>query len=360
MLSPTVLAQLAFESSIDNIDNYYSCGDNYCQDIIVDVLSKKYNQYFHRQQITIGNNATSLISFFVQNLLAMGISNYLAIAPIYFSAVDAIHLGHGSITIMQPELPNLSIDLFQLEETIRKNNIQAVIVTDPFFAFGKDVDMNQFEQIVQICRNCCCTIICDFARYGLEWESENEHSLFNEKIRIFDDTDRFALIYSPCKQLFANGIKTAIMVTSRNFTRTISDYSDSVLGSISAAQLAFLNFILAPQNQSDISSSIKRNLTHIKANYNKIQSFILGSNIISYPPDMGNYMVLGIPKTENDYEMFQNILKHCNISTLPLSLYHFYNGERYFFRTNLSLAPTHLLNSVLAIEEFIECTQQAN
>ena len=193
MLSPTALAQLAFESSIDNIDNYYSCGDNYCQDIIVDVLSKKYNQYFHRQQITIGNNATSLISFFIQNLLAMGISNYLAIAPIYFSAVDAIHLGHGSITIMQPELPNLSIDLFQLEETIRKNNIQAVIVTDPFFAFGKDVGMNQFEQIVQICRNCCCTIICDFARYGLEWKSENKHSLFNDKIRIFDDTDRFAL-----------------------------------------------------------------------------------------------------------------------------------------------------------------------
>lgn len=360
MLSPTALAQLAFESSIDNIDNYYSCGDNYCQDIIVDVLGEKYKQHFYRQQITIGNNATSLISFFVQNLLAMGISNYLAIAPIYFSAVDAIHLGHGSITIMQPDLPNLSIDLFQLEEAIRKNSIQAVIVTDPFFAFGKDIGMSQFEQIVQICRNYCCTIICDFARYGLEWRSENKDFIFNEKIKIFDDTDRFALIYSPCKQLFANGIKTAIMITSKNFTRTISDYSDSVLGSISAAQLAFLNFILATQNQSDISSSIKKNLTHIKANYNKIQSCIVGSHIISCPPDMGNYMVLGIPKNKNDYEMFQNLLKRCNISTLPLSLYHFYNRERYFFRTNLSLAPTRLLNSVLAIEEFIECTQRAD
>lgn len=360
ILSPTALARLAFESSIDNIDNYYSCGDNYCQDIIVNVLSKNFNQYFDRQQITIGNNATSLISYFIQSLLAMGISNYLAIAPVYFSAVDAIHLGYGSITIMQPELPDLSIDLFQLEETIRKKSIQAVIITDPYFGFGKDVGMNQFKQIVQICRNCCCTIICDFARYGLEWKNENNHPFFNEKIRIFDDTDRFALIYSPCKQLFANGIKSAIMVTSKNFIRTITDYSDSVLGSISAAQLAFLNFMLAPKNQSDISSSIKRNLTHIKANYNKIQSCILGSHIISYPPDMGNYMVLGIPKTENDYEMFQKILKHCNISTLPLSLYHFYNRERYFFRANLSLAPTRLLNSVLAIDEFIECTQRAN
>lgn len=360
MLSPTALAHLAFESSINDIDNYYSCSNNYCQDVILNVLRKQYNQTFYRQQITIGNNATSLISFFVQTLLGMGITNYLAIAPVYFSAVDAIHLGHGSITIVQPQLPNLSIDLAQFEDLIRKNKIQAVIITDPYFGFGKDVEIKQFKHIIQICRKYCCTIICDFARYGLEWKNEDKQLPFNDKLRLFHDMDRFALIFSPCKQLFANGIKTAIMITSRNFSGTIAEYSDSVLGSISSVQLAFLNFILAPQTQSELETNIKRNLLHIQANYSKIQSCILGSQVVSFLPDMGNYMVIGMPKSGNDFEIFQGVLKNCNTSTLPLSLYHFFSKELYLFRTNLSLKPTNLLNSILAIEDFIECTQQAN
>ena len=135
------------------------------------------------------------------------------------------------------------------------------------------------------------------------------------------------------------------------------DYSDSVLGSVSAAQLAFLSSILDSQNQSEITSGIKKNLTHIHSNYEKIKSSILGTRIISYQPDMGNYMILGIPKMADDYETFQHVLNHCNVSTLPLSLYHFFNSSRYFFRVNLSLEPIRLLGSVLAIDDLTECTQ---
>lgn len=355
--SPTGLARLAFEASINTIDGYYSSGDNYCQDIVLDALRKATDQDFYRQQITIGNNATSLISFCIQNLLSMGITNYITIAPIYFSAVDAIHLGHGTISIMQPELPSLSIDFNKFEETIKKLSIQAVIITDPYFGFGKEICLNQFEQIVQICRNYCCTVICDFARYGLKWQDENNQLVFNEKINIFRNTDSFAFIFSPCKQLFANGIKSAIMITSENLNKPIADYSDSVLGSVSSAQLAFLSYILDPQNQNEITSIIKRNMTNIQSNYDKIQSSILGTNIISYLPDMGNYMVLGIPKIADDYETFQYILNRCNVSTLPLSLYHFFDRSRYFFRVNLSLNSISLLNSILAIETFTEYTQ---
>lgn len=357
VLTPTVLARIAFDSSIDNIDNYYSSGDNYCQDLLVDMLRKDFNLNYQRNQITIGNNATSIISFCIQNLLSMGISNYLAIAPVYFSAVDAIQLGHGSISIIQPKLPDLSLDLNKFEETIRKLSIQAVIITDPYFGFGKEICMNQFEQILQICNDCYCTVICDFARYGLHWSNEKNHLIFNEKINLFQNFDRYALIYSPCKQLFANGIKSAIMLTSDNVTESITDYSDSVLGSVSTAQLAFLSSILDSQNQSEITSIIKRNIAHIQANCDKIRSCILGSGVVSFLPDMGNYMVLGLPKTVGDYETFQYILNCCNISTLPLSLYNFFDRTHYFFRVNLSLDPVHLLSSILALEEITGYTQ---
>lgn len=355
--SPIELARMAFETSIANIDNYYSSGNNYCQDIIAEILRKVTNQDYQSQQITIGNNATSLISFCIQNLLSIGILNYLAIAPIYFSAVDAVQIGRGSITIIQPKLPDLSIDLNQFEITIRKLGIQAVIITDPYFGFGKAICTNQFKQIVQICRAYKCTVICDFARYGLNWKDENDLIVFNEKISIFHDSDRFALVFSPCKQLFANGIKSAIMVTSRNYNKFIMDYSDSVLGSVSAAQLAFLSAILDSKNQSKIISDIKKNLTHIHSNYEKIQSCTLGTEIISYQPNMGNYMVLGIPKIADDYHTFQHILNRCNISTLPLSLYHFFDCSRYFFRVNLSLESMRLLSSILAIDNLTGCTQ---
>ncbi|MBO5478424.1 MAG: hypothetical protein J6J36_02220 [Clostridia bacterium] len=347
------LTKYAYNNALSHIDTYYSAGDNFCQEKIVDILFEKYNIHIQKNQITIGNNATSLICFCVTNLISQGISNFLAVTPVYFSAIDAIQVGHGRIAFIQPSLPNLSIDLDAFEHKIKHLNIQAVIITDPYFGFGKKIRKDIFNQLVAICSNYDCTIICDFARYGLDWTADEEHLIFNEELLLLQHARKYAAIYSPCKSLYANGIKTAIMITSQNIGNVTDNFTDSMLGSISAAQISFLDLLLDNQNQEQIVSCIKENVTKAQANYDKINSYILGTKIISYQPDMGNYMVLGIPKKENDYKMFQNILSHCNINTLPLSLYHFYDNSMYFFRVNLSLESVKLINSVMALEKFI-------
>lgn len=351
------LARISYDYSLPHIDTYYSAGDNFCQEKIIHILNKNYNISMQKNQITIGNNATSLISFCVINLISKGISNFLAITPVYFSAIDAIQIGHGKIAFIQPILPNLTIDINAFEDKIKYLNIQAVIITDPYFGFGKEINQNIFEQLVMICSNYGCTIICDFARYGLNWTNDKESLIFNEKIHLLQYSDNYVAIYSPCKKMFANGIKTAIMITSENIGKLWENYTDSMLGSISSAQLAFLDSLLDNHNQKEIVSHLKKNIVYFQANYDKISSCIIDSNIISFQPNMGNYMVLGLPKIKSDYITFQNILFHCNINTLPLSLYHFFDESRYFFRVNLSLESIKLLNAVSSLETFIKSVQ---
>lgn len=341
-----VIANHALESSITHIDHYFSCHENECREKIAGHLHKEHKIKININQITIGNNATSLINFCIQNLIFRGVQRYLAIAPIYFSAIDAISLGNGEVTIFQPSFPNLTFNIDELDKIIQKNNIQAIIITDPYFGFGKKIEICDFNQIITICRKNRCIMICDFARYGLDLNCETEPLLFNEKLDFFEETDRFAVIYSPCKKYFANGIKTAIMITSYDMCATVSDYADSVLGSISSSQIAFLNSILDESNFETLQANLQTNKRQIVANYERVVSYNLDSNIFTSKPDMGNYMVLGLEKKENDFNMFKLIARKHNIISLPLSLYHFFAQSKYLFRVNLLSNTAKLLDAV--------------
>ena len=351
--SPKGIISEAMNQAILDADTYYQCNNNSCQDRIAKILDKKYGIYLSPSQIIIGNNATSLICFSIQALLAMGKKNYLAIAPVYFSAVDAITLGKGNLFIYQPCYPNLDIMGDEIEKIVNRENTEVLIITDPYFGFGKRLDQDQFLNLINCCRKHGLILLCDFARYGIDWYTDEEDILFCNKIKYFSKYDSFFAIFSPCKKLFANGIKAAVLLTSKNLSQ-YSDYADSFLGSISSPQFRFLDALLCIDNSLVLQNTIQKNRQRIKNNYELISSLCLGSTLELSNPDIGNYMVIGAKSSKNSYEMFKNVLDNCNLLTLPLELYHFFVRNRFLFRVNLLLSTAELLNSIEVFQKFIE------
>lgn len=347
-----VIADKAYEASYYHIDDYYSCDSNFCQKVLSEYISSQWSIYLPQDQIIVGNNATSLMSYYTQCLMSLGIYNFLAISPLYFTLDDVIKMNGGNITIYQPAMPHFDIDIIQLRRLIAKDQIQAIIVTQPLFGFGHRITDDEMKNIISLANEYQCTIICDFAREGLVWNNDNEMIVFGDQLSLFKGCNKYALIYSPCKKLFANGIKTAIMIISPEMKQRIVNNADSVLGTVSAAQLFFLNYILDSDNNETIANHIRENKKLIYSNYSRIRSLILDrATIECIRPDEGHYMVCGLPKQSGDTEMFLELLHQCEIATLPLSLYRFYNPSTYLFRVNLLLNTFDLTQAYSRILE---------
>ena len=348
------IADKAYKAAYCHIDDYYSCDSNFCQVAIREYISRQWSINIPQDQLIIGNNATSLMSFYTQCLLILGIHNFLAVSPLYFTLDDVIKMNGGNITIYQPTMPHFDIDIVQLQRLIIEDHIQAIIITQPLFGFGHRITDSELKKIITVANEYQCTIICDFVREGLIWENDDETTIFGDQLSLLNTCNKYALIYSPCKKLFANGIKTGIMIISPEIKQHILYNADSVIGSISAAQLFFLNYVLDSNNDKIIANQIQKNKKLIRLNYSRIRSLVLDeANIDFIKPDEGNYMVCGLPKKHSDDTMmFLELLHKCEIATLPLSLYNYYCSSKYLFRVNLLLNSCNLMRAYSRILEY--------
>ena len=346
----------SFEKSLQNIDYYYSSEHNKCQEIICNYLHTYYNISFLKKQIIVGNNATSLISFYIVLLSSLGIKNYIGLSPIYYSFIDAIKISNSNIVIYQMGNYNNEIIINDIEKAIKKYKIQAIIITDPIFCFGIKLNSLIWDELISLANKYGCYIIADLTREGLSWNSDNDELIINNTIVSIYKAYKFAAIYSPCKKVFANSVKTAILLTSDEKIDYIFSYQDSFIGSISSIQIEFLNLLFDDENSDFIATKIKNNKMYFISNFEKINSILLGSRINLFKPDGGNFAIAKVTKEKyNDKEIFELLYNELDIISLPLSLYNYFDVKNYLFRINLSIKSSFLIDAalkLLTLEEY--------
>ena len=341
----------AFEKSISQIDFYFSSENNECQEIICNYINSYYNIDLSKKQIIVGNNATSLICFYIIQLSSLGVKNYLGLTPIYYSFVDAIKTSNSNIVFYQ--LNPLSKDSIvnDVEKAIKEYNIQAIIITDPIFCFGITIDQTLLDDLIALANRYGCYIIADLTREGLIW-SNSEELIINDSITTYCKADKFAAIYSPCKKMFANGVKTAILLVSDENIDRLFSYQDSFIGSISSMQIKFLCLLFSKEYNKYVSSKIVSNKKLIKSNFDKIYAILLGSNLSLIKPDCGNYTVAKFEKKKyTEHEIFDLLYKNLNIVSLPMTLYNYFDDKSYLFRINLSIKSNFLIDAILKLRE---------
>lgn len=307
-------------------------------------------------QILLGNGATSLLAM---ALIVLGIQegSFLVLAPTYFSVVDSINLLRDRCTIIAPEVGSFRFNMDFISKIIKKKKVIAVVITDPFFSFGLPIHHEDLLGICNLVNELKIPLVCDFAREGPQWD-EAEEPIVGRNLILLRNARRYIAVYSPCKKISVNGLKTGVLIASEEIAKEMRCYSDSILGSLSSPQLQFLKLQLCSENKSSIYSQYRFNVEHAKANYELLKTLTAGTDAYVYQPKEGYYAVLEIPRKcfreTNDLQIYKQILYCARAVTLPMSLYKYYTSNSYCFRVNLLLQKREILYPLTELFSQIE------
>ena len=260
-----------------------------------------------------------LLSYVLKKL---GLQNVLLIAPCYYSYLN-IYLENG-YTVFSEQFLNIN----QIKQDCKNKSIDIVIFTDPLFCESisiADTDFLEWCKIEKI------VVIIDSV-YGNLTSPFKKH----QKYRSFSN---LIIIESISKKAYLNGVKSAIFLTKRkellNEMERIFNYSASPF---SIGSLNMLKGYL--DNSEAIDALVKTHLQTARSNFQMLSSYLQGTCIQMEPCNQGYWGIAHIDiKNKNcladSSALALDILKNCNVFTIPMNSY-FKNYEHsYSFRVNL-------------------------
>ena len=265
-----------------------------------------------------------LLSYVLKKL---GLQNVLLIAPCYYSYLN-IYLENG-YTVFSEQFLNIN----QIKQDCKNKSIDIVIFTDPLFCESISIEDTDF---LEWCKIEKIVVIIDSVYGNLTWNN-NFISPFkkHQKYRSFSN---LIIIESISKKAYLNGVKSAIFLTKRkellNEMERIFNYSASPF---SIGSLNMLKGYL--DNSEAIDALVKTHLQTARSNFQMLSSYLQGTCIQMEPCNQGYWGIAHIDiKNKNcladSSALALDILKNCNVFTIPMNSY-FKNYEHsYSFRVN--------------------------
>lgn len=349
ILRPDEIIQKVMALSVQHSDEYFFPSDNIGQDVIASLHRTQFGINLAEGNIVVAASATELLFVAILEQILNGVKGFLVFSPVYYSIIEAIEAFNISPVLFNLHFPYFMIDWHVVEEVIMSNNIACIVVTDPIWGSGVSISDHDMTNLIQIARRHSCHIIIDHARGGMKWECQN-HSVgckISQHIPIYDN---ISIIDSPCKRLFLNGVKFAIMYTSSNLKKKYDHLIDILSGSISAPQALLMREIFQPAIQQDIIHKISANIQKAKNCYQLLHTFLLGKNAYINRPDDGYYAMLAFPRNmfsyDDDHNIFLELLHKHHIYTIPMSLSGCDDHLFYLVRVNLLLPPMEILQAL--------------
>lgn len=350
VLLPRLIAKQTIPSIEQNINKYYLVEDGNGCNIVSKYFRDHLNIFLPPDQIMIGNSATSLLCLALLSIVSVDTENQaLVLEPSYYSVHDTFDLTRCSFQTIHASIPNFTYDYDRIEHIVQEKRIKMIVATDPFFGSGIPIDSNGYQRLVDIVNRYHCIFVVDMARMGLFWNIKDE-PILGERFSMICKAEEYVVVYSPCKKVFANGIKTGILISSPNVMKRLQIYSDSVLGSVSASQIAFLNTLLSDESYHYISHQIATNILLAKKHYDILYALLYHSDCSLIQPQMGHYALVTCPTRGNtEWDIFLKLLYEAKVYTLPMGLYGFPSSSFYNFRVNLLAEIGGVVNGIECI-----------
>lgn len=313
-----------------------------------------FNSSLDDDNFTIASNGTSCLMLSLIALKEMELNNVLITTPIYFSTLNLLdEFNYNVDRFNLSSKNNYKIDLQKLEDDIKKKNIQILIITNPLFGIGIELDEDVISKISKICNKYDVWFIMDYVYGGFPWKTNNPIDyVFNNNIyNALRVSNKHVFIESISKRIFLNGVKTALIFTTRELLKRILRVSIFTVGSMSATQSKIIKEIYSIDNTETIIQQISNNVEIAKRNYDKIWTMLNNSNIKISDSSCGYFSLISIPKANNcnDMKFAIKILNDTGVLTTPHSRY-LLDDSNYSFRINLLLDEYELINGITKIK----------
>lgn len=351
---PEIILKDSLKKSLTNMDKYFFIEDDFGKDRILQFFDN-FNIFLDKDSFLIGPNASLMLTTAFIALKDMGIRKILIILPVYFSIPQILRILDINYIKYNTVFPKYQLNFEDIKSTIRKNHIDAIIITDPFYGSGVNVPLNFYNMLINYLNKQNIYLIVDYARGAMKWDFNTLTHLFDFQLyNILKKANNYIFIESISKRIFVNGFKSSLLFSNYEIIKKIRKLGDCFIGSMSAGQMEFLSNLYSISNIMSINDIIQKNIIKAQNHYELIKTLLLGTDIIYTVPTDGNYILIGIPKyyfkNESDINIFHKILYSFDIYTLPQSLYTFEDLKYFIFRVNLLLKTDEL---ILALQKLL-------
>ncbi len=314
-----------------------------------------------RDQIDLDNfailgNGTSAFLLLVLALAKKQATNWLCIAPVYFSHLNALEELNANISIIEAKtdaLNNFHLDMAEIERVVSASKIQVILITNPFFGTGQELDETTLDALSDLANSHGILLVIDDIYGGMGWSStEIGTPIIDERmISLVSRADRYALFESISKKTLTNGAKTALIFSTSDIVSSIESHSLYTTGSLCGMQLELLELLYSDRFRLAVTSYAESLLNSAQSLYARLKTLERIGTFKLFPCNSGYYALGEFRKAKNadDMAIAHSILEKTGILTIPHSRYLLTSLEHYRFRINLLGDEGRTIRSLMEI-----------
>ena len=303
-------------------------------------FQNKENIIWETNNFAITANATTSLYLTLLTLIKQGKKRFLLLTPIYYSIIDTLQDFNKNITFFHlTDANNFQIDIEELTTVIRQQFIEVIVFTDPIYSTGIEVDINTYNQIVEVSLQHKTIIVVDGTLGGLEWDSNSNVFFSDQKMKILKRCTDFYLIISNPKIFFLNDLKFSTIMSQTANIKMIEDLSSQVSGGLNKAQINLFQLFYSEKYTQELHSCKDQNMLTIKQNYNLLKSALIGTELSLYATNSGYFTMIVSEKATlgntSPIEITKRLLYNYDIWALMGHYFSFFGDNKVSLRINL-------------------------
>lgn len=344
---PQLICSIIEQSNKNNALYKYFFWDELDKKKFISFCTHKYNVVIPADNLTLASNGTSSI-FLTLRYLRQTHKNVCILTPNYFTTINLLF--DFNYNVFNECIINNGKVFFNQDDFIDDLNrfsIDLLILINPLFATGINILQILNKKLIKYINKNKITVLIDNMYGGMEWECDlNIFDILTYKKIV--NLNNYILIDSPAKRLLLNGCKFSIILSNiAEFNMMIEKDSVSYIGSMASSQIALYNNLFTIEFQPQINRLLNNTISIAKQNYEFIKNYTRGSMLNLIPCHSGYFCLAYCKKRHiDDLDNSIDILTNYNLFTIPHSRYIMNDDDYYYFRINLLLDITSIIESL--------------
>lgn len=327
--------------SIDDI-NYKESFWRYCS----------INSYYYKTfDFSLFSNSTIALYLIFKSLKLRSSKNILVFTPCYFTSESALISMDFNIFFIP--LLNNNLDETSIVATIKANDIDSILITDPIYGMGLSIDNQTYSSLIAIAKKHNATLIIDYSYGNMVWSASRHIFNYNLISTLSNSGINYYLVDSLPKKLFLNGVKFSLLFSNQENISYIEYLSLFVEGSITAEQFKIYYQCYDEKNSELINRTINTYIRKSIDAYHLIKSFLLDKeNMKIANANSGIFALVGMRRRhpiKDDMDFAKSLIRKCGVFLTPHSRYKIYNNDWFYFRINLLLDKNKLIESLIKL-----------
>ena len=202
---------------------YYWTDEQNNKSSFIQYVHSSHGIKMNEEEIALATNGTASLFVTFMALKELNIKNVLILTPVYFTTLNIMDYFDFNVSLFQVPFPIVSINYEKLEAIIKKDHIEAIMLTNPLFGTGAELSSNTISRIAEYANQYDIWFIMDYIYGGMNWTTDNPSELiFNYPIlSAISCAKKYVFIESISKRLFLNGIKFAFVFSTEKMMRRI-------------------------------------------------------------------------------------------------------------------------------------------